>query len=132
MFCKSSSSGLLVLQFLKSLFTAVKRMQFLVCTFNNSVHKIIVSKVLFLITPFKSMFLIGNLRVHCLERDYPVNSSRLPADLSWISFVLEDALWEILYLIWKMYKTLYNNYKFFPVQCVINQANWKTTLIRKI
>ena len=38
-FCKSSSSALLVLLFLKSLFTAIKRVQFLECTFNNSVHK---------------------------------------------------------------------------------------------
>ena len=68
------------------------------------------------------MFLIGNLRIQCLEWDYPVDSLSLPADLQWISFVLESALWKILYLVCKMCKTLYINYKFFHVQYVINQA----------
>ena len=87
------------------------------------------------------MFLIDNLRIHCLpvdkrcrfnvyttsiqrrcrievlwtlkqrrvstglEWDYPVDSSSLPADLQWISFVLESAPWKILYLVCKMCKT---------------------------
>ena len=68
------------------------------------------------------MFLIANLRIHCPEWDYPVDSSSLPADLQWISFVLESVLWKILYPVCKMCKTLYNNYKFLPVQCVVNQA----------
>ena len=68
------------------------------------------------------MFLIGNLCIRYLEWDYPVDSSSLQADLQWISFVLEGALWKIIYLFCKMWKTLYNNHKFFPVQCVINQA----------
>ena len=56
------------------------------------------------------MFLIANLRLHCPEcRD----SSSLPADIQWISFVLESALWKILYLVCKMCKTLYKNYNFF-------------------
>ena len=66
------------------------------------------------------MFLIDNLRIHCLEWDFSVYSWSLPADLQWISFVLETALWEILYGVCKMCNTLYNNYKFFPEQCVIN------------
>ena len=36
------------------------------------------------------MFLIGNLRIHCLEWYYPVDGSSLPADLQWISFVLNS------------------------------------------
>ena len=44
------------------------------------------------------MFLIGNLLISCLEWDYPVDSSSLPADLQWISFVLEGTLWKKLNL----------------------------------
>ena len=74
------------------------------------------------------MFLIGNLPIHCLEWDYPVDSSSLPADLQWISFVLKSAPWKVLYLVCKIGKSLYNNYKFFPVQCVINQATNDTKI----
>ena len=38
------------------------------------------------------MFLMGNFRIHCLEWDYPVDNSGLPADFQWISFVLECSL----------------------------------------
>ena len=41
---------------------------------------------------FNYMFLIGNLHIHCLEWDHPVDSSSLPADLQCISFVLKSAL----------------------------------------
>ena len=41
------------------------------------------------------MFLIDNLRIHCLECDYAVDSSSSLADLQWISFVFEIALWNI-------------------------------------
>ena len=68
------------------------------------------------------MFLIGNLRIHCLERDYPVDSSSMPADLQWIGFVLKSAPGKVLYLVCKICKILYNNYKFFPVQCIINRS----------
>ena len=40
--------------------------------------------------------------------------SSLPADLQWISFVLENALCKTLYLVCKMCKTLFNNYNFLP------------------
>ena len=40
----------------------------------------------------------------------PGESSSLQPDLDWISFVLESALWKILYLVCKMCKNLYNNY----------------------
>ena len=72
------------------------------------------------------MSLIGNLCTRCVEWDYPVESSSLPAGLQWISFVLGSALWKILCLVCKMCKTLYNNYKIFPVQCVISQATYDT------
>ena len=74
------------------------------------------------------MGLIDNLCIRCVEWDYPVESSRLPADLQWISFVLESALWKILCLVCKMCKTLYNNYKIFPVECVISQATYDTKI----
>ena len=74
------------------------------------------------------MLLIGNLRIDCLDWDYPVESSSLPADLQWLSFELANALWKILYLVCKICKTLYNNYKFFPVQRVINQATNDTKI----
>ena len=38
------------------------------------------------------MFIIGNLRIPCLEWDCPVDSSSFPADLQCISFVLETEL----------------------------------------
>ena len=57
------------------------------------------------------MLLSANLRAHCLESNYPVESSSLPADLQWISFILASALCKILYL---FCKTLYNDYNFFP------------------
>ena len=60
------------------------------------------------------MLSIGNLHIHCLEWDYSVGSSSLPADFQWISFIIENALWKILFLVFKMCKTLYNNYNFFP------------------
>ena len=75
------------------------------------------------------MFLIGNLRIHCLERGYPVDSSNLPADLQWISVLLKSATWKVLYLVCKKCKTLYNNYdKFFSVQCVINHFTNNTKI----
>ena len=74
------------------------------------------------------MLLIDNLRIHCLDWDYPVESSSLPADLQWISFELESAPWKMLYLVCKMCKNLYNKYKFFSVQCVINQATNDTKI----
>ena len=40
------------------------------------------------------MFLVDNLDIHCLEWDYPVDSSSLCADLQWISFTLESELSE--------------------------------------
>ena len=43
-------------------------------------------------SPFDNMFSIGNLRIHYLELDYPVDSSSLPADIQWISSVLEKIL----------------------------------------
>ena len=55
------------------------------------------------------MSLIGNLRIHCLEWDYPVDSSSLPADLQWVSFVLDSAFWKTLYLLCQMCRTLYND-----------------------
>ena len=74
------------------------------------------------------MFLIANLLIHCLEWYYPVDSSSLPADIQGISFELDSALWSIIYLVCKMCKTLYNNYKFFPVQCVFSQATNDTKI----
>ena len=41
---------------------------------------------------------------------------------AWMSFVLESALCKIIFLVCKLYKTLYNNYKYFPTQYVINQS----------
>ena len=38
------------------------------------------------------MLLMSNFRIHCLERDYSVDNSGLPAGLQWISFVLECSL----------------------------------------
>ena len=72
------------------------------------------------------MFLIGNLRIPCLEWDYPVDSSSFPANLQCISFVLETELWKIICLVCKMCKTLYNNYKIFPLQCVMNHSTNNT------
>ena len=46
------------------------------------------------------MVLVGKLSMHCLEWNIPVDSSSLPADLQWISFVLKSALWKVLYLAW--------------------------------
>ena len=43
------------------------------------------------------MFLIGNSHIHCLELDYPVDSSSLPVDLKWMSFVSESALRKMLH-----------------------------------
>ena len=41
----------------------------------------------------------------------------------WIVQVcLESATWKIIYLVCKTCKTLYNNYKYFPMQYIINQA----------
>ena len=74
------------------------------------------------------MLLIDNLHIHCLEWEYTVDSSSLPADLQWISFTLQSALWKILYVVCKMCKTLDNNYEFSPVQCVINQATNDTKI----
>ena len=68
------------------------------------------------------MFFIDNLRINCLEWECPVDSSSLPADLQWISFALESARRKIICLFCKMSNTLYNNYKYFPLQYVINQA----------
>ena len=81
-----------------------------------------------LITPFNNMLLINNLRIQCLDWDYPVESSSLPADLLWIGFELESAPWKMLYLVCKTCKTLYNKYKFFPVQFAINQATNDTKI----
>ena len=44
------------------------------------------------------MFLIDNLLIHCLEWDYPLDSSSLPAVLQWISFVLESTLSKNLWI----------------------------------
>ena len=74
------------------------------------------------------MFFIGNLRIHCLELDYAVDSSSLLAGLQRISFALESAVWKIIYLVCKMCKTLYNNYKYFPMQYVINQVTNDTKI----
>ena len=74
------------------------------------------------------MFLKDDLRIYCLEWDYTVDSSSLPADLQWISFILASALWKIIYLVCKMCKTWYNSYIFSPVQCVINQATNDTKI----
>ena len=68
------------------------------------------------------MFLIDNFRIPCLEWDYAVDSSILLADLQWTSSVLESAIWKTIYVVYKMCKTVYNNSKYFPVQCVVNQA----------
>ena len=74
------------------------------------------------------MFLIGNLRIHCLELELPVDSSSLSADLQSTSFVLKSAPWKVLFLFCKVCKTLHNNYKFFPMQCVTNQATNDTKI----
>ena len=64
------------------------------------------------------MFLLANLGVHCLEWNYPVDSSSLSADLQWISSVLEIAPWKTLYLVCKMCKTFYNNNNFFSLSAL--------------
>ena len=74
------------------------------------------------------MFLIDNFRIPCLEWDYAVNSSSLLAYLQWTSSVLESAIWKTIYVVYKMCKTVYNNYKYFPVQCVVNQTTNDTNL----
>ena len=71
------------------------------------------------------MILLANLRVHCFEWNYPVDSSSLPADLQWIGFVLECALWKTLYLVCKMYKTFYNDYNIFPRNALSIKPHWK-------
>ena len=70
------------------------------------------------------MFWIDNLPIHCLEWDCPVGSSSLQADIQWTNFVLESALWKILYLSVKC-ASIYIIIMI-PVQCVINQATNNT------
>ena len=56
------------------------------------------------------MFLTDKSNIYCLECDYSIDSSSLPADLQYLSFELKSALWKIFYVACKTYRALYNNY----------------------
>ena len=121
-FCKSSTSGLLDLQFLKSLFTPIKRE--ICCSIT-----VFQENNLPFITPFNNRVLISNLCIYRLEWDYTVDSSNLSANFQWMSFEVEHSLWKILYLVCKIYSFSYNNPILFPVQYLANEATKTVFLV---
>ena len=68
------------------------------------------------------MFLIAKFRIHCLERDYPVDNSFKFVSWSPMDKFNIRVLSGKYFILSVKYAGLYKTIKIFPVQCYVNQA----------